>query len=181
MTQWTLILLTTFLLLGQNSSGQTNQLTLPKQFNSLIFDKTNVAQGRNIIGKPSSERESWSNANLGFMCVRAYLTNLTFDNIGCELTFYSFKKDKNDKKVLSVMAFNSNSTIKINDSLQLNYSDTSAVKKTFGTVGGSLAIDKEKNEINWNYKLILNSQNVSARFIFNSTGVLQKLEIMMGE
>ncbi len=163
---------------SKNEGDISTQITLNNsQFNSLLFDKTTVTGAKTIIGKPTTEKKTWSNANLGFMCVHSYLTIFTYESIGTELLFYSLEKDKKDNKVLSCIVFDSTSNVKINDSIQLNNSDTLAVKKIFGNVGDGCALDNDKKELNWYYKLKFVGQDVNARFVFNDKGILQRLEI----
>ncbi len=79
-----------------------------------------------------------------------------------------------------MITINKGSVIRINDSLQMNQSDTNAVKRMYGSPGGWVAADKDKHEIYWYYKLRYSDQKVMAQFIFGDTGILQRIEITEG-
>lgn len=158
------------------SYAQTKELILPKPLNDLRFKETNVKIAKQTIRKPATERQTWSNANLGFMCIRTYYTILSYSNFDCELTFYSGKKNKKNKKILSLIELGPTSTLTINESVKLNVSDTSSIKSIFGT-RDDLITGTGKNDTIWLYDLNLKGQQVEVRFTFDVTGILKRIQI----
>ncbi len=169
---YSFVLLFTF----TQAPAQATQIELKSPYNYLTYHKTTVKEAKKSIGKPSKIRDSWMNANLGWMCLRTYYTHLYYNKDGTQLTFYSGEKNEKDRKVFSTIQIDSNSTIFIHPKIKLNVSDTTEVKNELRIATNDWYAEDDF-QYNYTYLCMLGSIPVETHFIFNQYGILKRITI----